>query len=927
MGRHPGSFVIAILTTTLILSASIETAADAAGTAGCTVTLQPASQTVTGTVVLVADAPGAMSVDFYANDAYLGPAVATGYGWLFTPDNGQTFGWNTTTLANGSVSLTCRATNRDGVTTTSAPITATLANSANCAIAAPTPNQTLSGRSIALSASPPSGTTAVTFHLHSATIADHVIGRGTPTLYGWVYFPEGGGHWDSTQFASGTYTLTCQATLPSGTTTSQPVAMTLQNPEPAVRVYGAPGTFGSVRNPLPSGQPFVTQPVTGWNPPAGTISWFTATAADGTVISGNFEQNLAGLWVTMDTMSLQAFNPATGSYNTIPITTSTGKRATKRTTGEPGGAAVGDILAINGGNAIAFISPITHLSSSDPAMGTWPAFGILTKVNNQWRVASGNGWRNQWTGADLAASNPTIGADACPTDELGGSSCRYPSQMALLPQSKDIVIAQYFPDENTPKAGIVVLHVDGPDAAGRFTTSIKAVGNIRARMPDPACPGRPNLLLAPQAVRADPTGKLGDERFLLNYDIFPPDDPACADSSVQHPRAFEEWTYDAGSGSVRPVSAPMIPGDTNANGDFFGDVGSPLYDSDGNLWVARSHVFEGGPVAVYANTNGARKFGGPECPFDPNAPRESYVTSRNGKTAWGQTCRPDYDIMQPRAIPLANLAQDPKTKTVILVPGISATNAVAIRRSGYGKAMTFTVGNLLDGGFDGLAIPQGGFRNTGVSAVDASGRLWMAIGQTGPRTLPGFGVTLVAPYLQVPQFLASVDINRLFNPAPVPLESEPYTVDTKIQAEASRNVSTTQRTGGWATKTVNSVAYVNRCIDTCAADHGFPGEGYYLDNSAGTGVQSGTFTYTVNVPTTGRYALRYRVRTPANTHSAALRLTAAGTTTTTAVDTGGGWQTVTAGTITLPAGTQTIKIKPPSRGGGWNLDWFSLTRQ
>jgi hypothetical protein len=41
---------------------------------------------------------------------YLGEAKPTGFGWLYTPDNGQTYGWDSTGVATGAYRLTCVAT-------------------------------------------------------------------------------------------------------------------------------------------------------------------------------------------------------------------------------------------------------------------------------------------------------------------------------------------------------------------------------------------------------------------------------------------------------------------------------------------------------------------------------------------------------------------------------------------------------------------------------------------------------------------------------------------------------------------------------------------------------------------------------------------------------------------------------------------------
>ena len=65
---------------------------------------------------LDASASNATGVEFYVNGADLGTAQATVYGWLYMPNGGQTWGWDTATVANGSYSITCVATSSDSQT-------------------------------------------------------------------------------------------------------------------------------------------------------------------------------------------------------------------------------------------------------------------------------------------------------------------------------------------------------------------------------------------------------------------------------------------------------------------------------------------------------------------------------------------------------------------------------------------------------------------------------------------------------------------------------------------------------------------------------------------------------------------------------------------------------------------------------------------
>jgi hypothetical protein len=102
----------------------------------------------------------------------------------------------------------------------------------------------------------------------------------------------------------------------------------------------------------------------------------------------------------------------------------------------------------------------------------------------------------------------------------------------------------------------------------------------------------------------------------------------------------------------------------------------------------------------------------------------------------------------------------------------------------------------------------------------------------------------------------------------------------------------------------------------------------------GDGVQAvptGTAAeYRLTVPKAGTYTVTYRASTRDPNLSRNLVMTVNGATYTTAVTSEGAvpysamrdhQQT---GTVTLPAGTHTMRISAPN--GGWELDWIRLTR-
>ncbi len=215
----------AVLVLSLLAPAESATAAPSASPT-CQVVVPSANATVSGRqVTLSAAAQEAATVRYRLDGADLGEARPTGYGWLFTPDGGRTWGWDSTAVANGRHALTCVATAANGQTATSAPVSITVANPTGCQVVLPTGGEPVSGTRITFSAaSTITGTTKVEYYLHSKDSAVIPLGEAVPTIYGWLYT------WDSTRVPLGVYRLTCTATGPDGARhTSPAVTFTVDN--------------------------------------------------------------------------------------------------------------------------------------------------------------------------------------------------------------------------------------------------------------------------------------------------------------------------------------------------------------------------------------------------------------------------------------------------------------------------------------------------------------------------------------------------------------------------------------------------------------------------------------------------------------------------------------------------------------------------
>ena len=92
---------------------------------GCSVVLPSLGQISGTTTVLHLLRLGPNGVRFYLHsssqaDFLIGPALLTVYGWLYSPDGGQTWGWNSANAANGTATITCEATESSGASLASA---------------------------------------------------------------------------------------------------------------------------------------------------------------------------------------------------------------------------------------------------------------------------------------------------------------------------------------------------------------------------------------------------------------------------------------------------------------------------------------------------------------------------------------------------------------------------------------------------------------------------------------------------------------------------------------------------------------------------------------------------------------------------------------------------------------------------------------
>jgi hypothetical protein len=782
-----------------------------------------------------------------------------------------------------------------------------------------------------------------------------------------------------------------------------------------VVAYGRAGSSAGAaldgRSSVPTGQPYRAQPVAGWQFTGGHRPWLSTVMDDGTILNGSITHIASD--ATGDDMPLTEFNPDEGTFDTVEIATDRG--VTHMTVNDPNkpqgpiptGFGFADVSRLSADSAV-FVGTsgyrftyqgLAPVGLQDlETQGMWPIVGIVTKKpgTGRYDVVKGQGWENQWSPRELY--DATVAADAAdgvPADERGALAaracpmamgafggqildpqgrqvrdCLSPQFVRVLPQSHDLVVGQYFRD-------IFVLHLDGPDAAGRYRIRVKAEFPLPT-FPDPQHPADPTwgIAASPVNVSVDPTGQLGDERFIVGFDIY---GPPFGHGGYGGPVEFSYNANEPDPGRrLKPSSAPLllpqlVPGPyandpADPNLPRYGILGPPLYDHQGNLWLgAAAKGFTGDGLAVYAKRSGTgRSISTSDCGFDPVKPLSSYQAPDEGDTtvvrkAWGHTCAPDYMIREPAALGhIWDLREDPVTHAVFAIFNLGGTSLL-IQPSGTPDALSFNVGNavvtasqavlpLLQ--LDGFAkcdpatmtcqpCPdqpqywQFGITNcvfeTGVRvgglvvdavAYDRAGRAWLTLGQWRPA--------LPFPYTRMTQldgWLESVSTARLAGGELVQLTTRPGVTTTIHAARTSTTATDIVRPGSVAAVDVVNRAPVANC--GCADPVSGLGGALVLANETtpASGVRPGTTVeYRVVVPKAGTYTVQFNGRVASGTSGRTLNLAVnGGTARSTTIPVSASFQTISGPALTFGTpGTYTLQVSAPD--GGWQLAWLGLRR-
>jgi hypothetical protein len=509
-----------------------------------------------------------------------------------------------------------------------------------------------------------------------------------------------------------------------------------------VTVYGASGTFGAIGSDAAAasaGKRPVGHAVPGWGLLPGQAISIAVGTPDGAVVMGNEPQSGAQAYASAATMAVSVFDPTADSFQNVVIPTSTGYTSVLEPGQQVGGADVVG-LAADGGQ-VAFVPAWPYRGWDVDTFGEYPGFGYVgpapsgSAPSGSWAYVAGSGRtpaaiRGSGGVAQQGADGPCV---VVPTSYAAPvANCRTPSSIGSLPLSHSFAIAQYGADvaNGRNSGGLMIL---GP--AGDLMASYA--------YPNASVAGVPRFVL-PREIDVDPIAVDGVERFVVVFDVF--------DTNGQgSPFTMQEFTYQASTQTLAPVSAPILPGQTVKGGQAY--VETAHFDHQGNLWVAESVMgnwAEGGNVIEYSAASVTGRLSSGAC-----AAARDWPT-----TQWGLSCPPDFTISHAVGHGMVrSVAEDTASGSMLFTTLAGSVFAVAptsnpLRPWVKKPDLDLGLDKLVDRSHV-LVSPRPGF-------VDPATRsLWIPIEQTGT-------VAACAPVSfacqQAPaatgQWLYRVDLNR-----------------------------------------------------------------------------------------------------------------------------------------------------------------------
>ena len=566
-------------------------------------------------------------------------------------------------------------------------------------------------------------------------------------IVGMAATPDGGGYWlaaaDGGIFAYGDATFRGSTgslhlnrpIVGMAATTGSVPSHTVTDPGSATEVvYGASGSFGGLTGApsLSGGQSLSTDAVPGWGFLPGQAVMGAVLGPDGSIVMGGEPQTSNQSQATADTMAVSVFNPSRNTFQNVKIPTSTGQTQEVEPNYLTGGADIAALAAVPGhSHQVAFLSSWPYRGWDTTTQGQYPTFGYVApsaagsyqEVANSGQIAHSI----DPSGTTCVVQNATVSPPV--------SDCPGTATMDVLPSSGDLVVGQYYDNvaSNKYSGGLMVLRPNG-----------QMVGSFN--YPNVAGSGPPVYAL-PREVDVDPVTDNGLERFAVIFDVFT---TGSGGALVQSTFTMQIFQFNAANGSITPLSAPFLPGQTIAGQTAYFETAH--FDQHGNLWAAESltNFTPGGNIVEYDANSIARRLSTGACGVGATT-----------VTNWEETCTPDVTLAtSPWFGDVRSITEDTATGALYFA-SISGVLLPVIPSGGAG----WSVGTAFDYGINSLVNRNAVVIGPRQGTIDSStGYLWLPIEQVESTAACNLGdYSCHAAPTVTNQWLLRINVRQLGN--------------------------------------------------------------------------------------------------------------------------------------------------------------------
>lgn len=361
-----------------------------------------------------------------------------------------------------------------------------------------------------------------------------------------------------------------------------------------IKLYGATGTFGVKQTGLLGGKTFDVIPVLSWGTGAGVTPWFPAAGSTGQVLFPGQPFTETAAEPTADHAEVEVWDPATQTYLSVVIPTST----SSLTNLDPAFAAVGgadyedsQIVFLHTGDEICvFTSGQPYNNWRISTGGQYPVLTVFTNVAGIWTYDAAK----SKTVAQLYASN-SADADANSSfpqftnafSETYRSGRNLTEMSAPFPHSQCIAVGHY-DDYTSGGFHSGVLSVFDPNNGMAIQKSFQ--------LPNASDSEGSGVGIHPREIQSDPSSDLNDERIVVVGDTFYTS-VGTALATYDFEAGVTGWTspsstatltssttqHHGGTKSIKLVSAVSDTMEADAPG-IFAVVPGHKYQVDGYVW-------------------------------------------------------------------------------------------------------------------------------------------------------------------------------------------------------------------------------------------------------------------------------------------------------------------------------------------------------